>query len=239
MKVINKMSDEELIRSIEDLIRLGSEATDEEIESNALAYIKSQKHHLPNKFLSYKNTSKKAILMAGGSGAGKSETAISISKSEKIDVVDTDAIRKICPLYSGKNSHLFQKASARGVSILMNYLFKHDLSFILDRNFSNHYIQKRNINRAINRGYDIEIIFVYREKNVAKAYTKQRENIEGRMVPESVFETKYKNSIKTTKKILDEFDGISFRYIDLSSREIVRDEKGVEKLSELYNTLKQ
>lgn len=233
------MSDEELIQSIEDLIKLGSGATSEEIEKNALAFIKSQKHHLPNKFLSYRNTHKKAILMAGGSGAGKSETAISISESEKIDVVDTDAIRKICPLYSGRNSHLFQKASSKGVSILMNYLFKHNLSFILDRNFSNHYIQKRNIKRAINRGYTIEIIFVYRDKNIAKAYTRQREQIEGRTVPESVFETKYKDSIKTTKKILDEFDGISFRYIDLSSREIVKNEKGVEKLSKLYDTLKQ
>lgn len=233
------MSDEELIQSIEDLIRLGSEATNEEIESNALAYIKSQKHHLPNKFLSYRNTSKKAILMAGGSGAGKSETAITISQSEKIDVVDTDAIRKICPLYSGKNSHLFQKASSKGVSILMNYLFKHHLSFILDRNFTDYYIQKRTIKRALHRGYDIEIIFVYRDKNIAKAYTKQRETIEGRTVPESVFEAKYKDSIKTTKKIMDTFDGIAFRYIDLSSRETFRNEKGVARLSILYHTLKQ
>ena len=233
------MSDEELIQSIEDLIRLGSGVTNEEIENNALEFIKSQKHHLPKKFLSYRNTNKKSILMAGGSGAGKSETAISISMSEKIDVIDTDAIRKICPLYSGKNSHLFQKASSRGVSILINYLFKHNLSFILDRNFTNYYIQKRHIKRALNRGYDIEIIFVYRDKNVAKAYTKQRENIEGRMVPENIFEIKYKDSIKTTKKILDEFGDISFRYVDLSSREIVRNKKGIEMLSELYNTMKQ
>jgi len=236
---MNNMSDKELIESIEDLIKLGSGATSEEIEHNALEFIRSQKHHLPNKFLSYKNTNKKAIFMAGGSGAGKSETALTISESEKIDIVDTDDIRKICPLYSGKNSHLFQQASSRGVSILMNYIFKNNLSFILDRNFSNFYIQKRSITRAINRGYDIEIIFVYRDKNVAKAYTKQRENVEGRIVPESVFETKYKDSIKTTKKIVDGFDDISFRYIDLSSREILKNEKGIKRLSKLYNTLKQ
>lgn len=233
------MSDEELIKSIEGLIKLGSGATSEEIEHNALEFIRSQKHHLPNKFLSYRNTNKKAIYMAGGSGVGKSETALKISESEKIDVVDPDDVRKICPLYSGKNSHLFQKASSRGVSILMNYIFKNNLSFILDRNFANYYIQKRNIARAINRGYDIEIIFVYRDKNEAKAYTKQRENVEGRRVPDSVFETKYEDSIMTTKKILDELDGISFRYIDLSSREIVKNEKGVERLSTLYCTMKQ
>ncbi len=112
------MSDEELIRSIEGLLELGGGATDEEIEKNAFEFIKSQKRHLPNKFLSYRNTNKKAIFMAGGSGAGKSETALNISESEEIDIVDMDDIRKICPLYSGQNAHLFQKASSRGSQFL-------------------------------------------------------------------------------------------------------------------------
>jgi predicted ABC-type ATPase len=175
--------------------------------------------------------------MAGGSGAGKSETALNISESEKIDIVDTDDIRKICPLYSGKNSHLFQKASSRGVSILMNYVFRNNLSFILDGNFAEYDIQKENIERAKRRGYDIEIIFVYRDKNIAKAYTKQRENVEGRIVPDSVFDTKYTESIKTTKKILEEFDNILFRYIDLQSREIFKNGEGQKRLLELHKTI--
>lgn len=231
------MSDEELIKSIEGLLKLGSGATNEEIENNAFEFIKSQKHHLPSKFLSYRGTNKKAIFMAGGSGAGKSETALNISEIEKIDVVDTDNIRKICPLYSGQNAHLFQKASSKGGSILMNYVFKNNLSFILDGNFAEYHIQKENIERAISRGYGIEIIFVYRDKNIAKAYTKQRENVEGRIVPDSVFDAKYVESIKTAKKILDEFDDISFRYIDLSSREIVKNGEGMERLLKLYKTL--
>ena len=232
------MSDEELLKSIEELLELGSGGTDEEIESNAFEFIKSQKHHLPNKFLSYKNTNKKAIFMAGGSGAGKSETALNISESEKIDIIDTDDIRKICPMYSGKNSYLFQKASSRGVSILMNYVFKNNLSFILDGNFAEYYIQKENIDRARIIGYDIEIIFVYRDKNIAKAYTKQRENVEGRVVPDSIFEKKYTESIKTTKKILDEFDNILFRYIDLSSRVISKNGDGRKKLVDLHSISK-
>ena len=224
------MSDEELIKSIEELLKLGSSGTDEEIENNAFEFIKSQKHHLPNKFLTYKNRNKKAIFMAGGSGAGKSETALNISESEEIDIIDTDDVRKICPMYSGKNSYLFQKASSRGVSTLINYVFKNNLSFILDGNFAEYNIQKENIERAKKRGYDIEIIFVYRDKNIAKEYTKKRENIEGRVVPDSVFEEKYRESIKTTKKILDEFDDILFRFIDLSSRVIFKNGDGRKKL---------
>jgi predicted kinase len=231
------MSDEELLSSIEKMLRLGSEASSEEIESNALEYIQTREHFLPNKFLHHKNTNKKAIFMAGGSGAGKSETALTISKNEKIDIVDTDDIRKICPLYSGKNSHLFQKASSEGVSILMNHLLKNNLSFILNKNFTEYSIQKEYIERALNRGYDIEIIFVYRDKNVAKNYTKQRENIEERVVPDDVFEAKYTESIQTTKQILDEFENISFRFFDLSSMEIVKNQDGVDRLLKLHETL--
>ncbi len=119
----------------------------------------------------------------------------------------------------------------------MNYIFTNEFSFVLDGNFAEYDIQKKNIERAIDRGYEIEIISVNKDKNIAKAYTKQREKIEGRIVPDSVFETKYKESIKTTKKILDEFEGISFRYIDLSSREIVKNGEGIERLTKLYKTL--
>ncbi len=231
------MSDNELIQSIEKLLEFGSGATPKEIEDNAFEFIKAQKHYLPNKFLTYKNRNKKAIFMAGGSGVGKSETALNISKSEKIDIIDTDDIRKICPLYSGQNSHLFQKASSRGVSTLINYIFKNNLSFILDGNFAEYHIQRKNIQRAKKRDYDIEIIFVYRDKEVAKAYTKQRAKIEGRIVPDEIFETKYIDSVKTVKKILEEFDTISFKYIDLHSREILHNAKAKDKLSQLYQTL--
>lgn len=51
------MRDEELTESIERLLKLGADGTNEDIENNAFEFIKSQKHHLPNKFLSYRNTS--------------------------------------------------------------------------------------------------------------------------------------------------------------------------------------
>ena len=58
------MSDEEFLKSIEALLQIGSGATEQQIESNAYEFIKAQKQHLPNKFLTHNNTDKKAIFMA-------------------------------------------------------------------------------------------------------------------------------------------------------------------------------
>jgi len=229
---------EDFFKSIEELLELGASATNETIENNAFEYIKSQKHILPNKFLSLRNKNKKAIFMAGGSGAGKSETALTLIKELKIDIIDTDNIRKICPMYSGANSHLFQKASSKGVATLLDYAFKNELSFILDGNFAEYHIQKKNIERAFKRGYSVEIVFVYRDKEIAKEYTRKREKTEGRVVPDNVFEKKYIDSIETTKSILGEFDNISFMFVDLTNRELSITEEGKKKFNELTSLMK-
>jgi UDP-N-acetylglucosamine kinase len=231
------MSDEELINSIERLLNLGSTSTNEQMSNHAYDYIKSQKKHLPNKFLTHKSNNKKAIFMAGGSGAGKSETALNISINEKVDVIDTDEIRKICPMYSGVNSHLFQRASSKGVSILIDYLYKNNLSFILDGNFADYKIQKENIKRAVSREYAIEIIFVYRDKEVARTYTKEREKIEGRIVPNKIFEERYTQSIINVNTILEEFTSIELKYIDLTSRVIYRGAEAKKAISLLRESI--
>ncbi|WP_414017275.1 zeta toxin family protein [Aliarcobacter butzleri] len=86
----------------------------------------------------------------------------------------------MCPYYSGKNSDLFQKASSKGVSILVDTVFKNKYSFILDGNFSEFRLQDENISRASKKDYDIEIFFVYRPLEIAKEYTEIRGDKEGR-----------------------------------------------------------
>ncbi|MFP4487137.1 MAG: zeta toxin family protein [Campylobacterales bacterium] len=115
----------------------------------------------------------------------------------------------------------------------MDYIYKNNLSFILNDDSEGYQTQKESILKAISCRYEIEIIFVYRDKSIAKAYTRQRENSEGKIVSDSSFEAKYKNSIKTTKKILDEFESISFRYIDLEAKEIFKNSDGRGRLGEI------
>lgn len=227
------MSDDDLIESIEELIAFNSNALSEDIGNNAFEYMKKQRSELPKKFFSFSNKSKKAFFMAGGSGAGKSETASRIARIEQVDILDTDEIRRFCPLYSGANSSLFQRAASKGISILIDYAFKNNLSFILDGNFAEYRLQRENITRAQKRDYSIEILFVYRDKLVAKEYTQKREKIEGRFVPDDVFERKFTDSIKTVNLILNEFEDISFRFVDLEARKILTGELARQRLEKL------
>ncbi len=230
------MSDEELLKSIKDKIKRIENLTDNDIEDYAFEEIKSQKKFLPNKFFTYNNHDKIAIFLAGPSGAGKTETAEKISENLKIDIVDTDRIRQICSGYTGEKANLFQKAASRGVSILLNHAFTNNLSFILDGNFAEYNIQKENIERAIGRGYQIDILFVYRDYNTSKKYTEIREKKEGRKVPESVFNRKFEDSMKTTLQIAKEYQ-VSVKLYDLKTNKIYHDTN--EAISKISSLLKQ
>ncbi|MDF1876174.1 zeta toxin family protein [Sulfurimonas sp. SAG-AH-194-I05] len=216
---IAKLSDEEKISIIFDELHSKETLTDEDIKERAYRKIKSMKHILPNKFFHYRNKNKKIIFMAGSPGAGKSETAqLLLSKDLEIDIIDTDEIIKELNSDGGKNSHLYQKASSKGVSILTDYAFKNNLSFILDGNFAEYNLQKKNIERALKHGYEIKIVFVNRNINDAKRFTRIREENSGRHEPDDIFIRKSFGCIETVKKFLPT---IEVSFYDLSNRSII------------------
>ncbi|MBS9782721.1 MAG: zeta toxin family protein [Arcobacter sp.] len=224
------MSDEELFRIVNEKLHKTISIDAYEIETNAYNFIRNNKHKIIDFFLEKKNLDKKIFFMAGSSGAGKSEMATTLQDKYDIDVIDTDEIRKLCPKYNGKNSNLFQKASSRGVSILINEAFKKEYSFILDGNFSDFNIQKENIQRALKRDYDIEILYIYRPLDTAKEYTRLREEREGRKVPDNIFYEKFINSINTVNKIKKEFQKINITFYDLYNNCKVENVENVENL---------
>lgn len=140
---------------------------------------KRRKTSYPAGSLPIHNTDRKALFVLGGAGSGKNETATSISRLERVDLIDTNDIRKTRPSYSGKNAHLFQRAADKGVSFLLNYAFEHNISFILNGDFADY---RPNIARAQKADFGIEVVFLYRDKHAAREYTLQREKIDGRSV---------------------------------------------------------
>ena len=220
----------ELINQANLLIEKTINLKDEDISKEALEYIKANKHKIINDFLSIKDISKKAYFLSGGAGAGKTELATSLKDKENIDVIEADKIRTKCPHYSGKNSSLFQKASSKAVSMLVDTAFKNEYSFILDGNFSEFRLQDENISRATKKNYDIEIFFVYRPLELAKKYTEIREEKEGRNMPENVFYEKFLSSINTVNEIANKYPNVKINYYDLDKKYFKNNIKNLDEI---------
>lgn len=223
----------ELINNANYLIERTINLSNEDISKEALEFIKSNKEKIINKYLVKKDIFKKAYFLSGGAGAGKTELAQSIKEKENIDVIEADEIRKICPHYSGRNSNLFQKASSKAVSILVDTAFKKEYSFILDENFSEFRLQNENISRAIKKNYIIEIFFVYRPLVIAKEYTRIREEKEGRNIPDNVFYEKFINSINTVNEIAKKYPNVKINYYDLYKKYF---KNNIKNLDEIINS---
>jgi len=149
------------------------------------------------------DTNKVAVFMAGSPGSGKTEVATSVTELyNNLAVIDADSFRSEFPGYNGSNSSAFQRGAAWLVDHVLTYLLHNEYSFILDGTFA---IDRatQNIDRAINRGYEVTIYYVYQDPYVAWDFTKVRELNEGRFVPKDRFINAYfksRDNISTTKK---------------------------------------
>ncbi len=198
--------------------------TTDEIKKEALEYFKKNKKQIFDIFIQNKTDQRQIWLTAGASGAGKTEFIKSLNHSENMNIVDTDEIRKLFPYYSGANADLFQKASIKAVEYLLDNCFKHNYSFVLDTNLASYDVANKNIQRAIKRGYTIEIYFVYSDYKRCKNLTKIREKNEKRQVPDDVFDAKAAGSLETFGKIIDRYGenpDIQATIIDLESDEVL------------------
>ena len=134
-----------------------------------------------------------AVFMAGSPGAGKTEMAKEISRifdPEPVHI-DADDFRTQFPGYNGKNSSLFQQAATDMVQKILDRVLHTAkkgpaVPFILDGTFSYARVQE-NVKRALDRGYALEIYYVYQKPLLAWQFTKAREAKDGRLVSEEVF----------------------------------------------------
>ena len=177
----------------------------EQIENEAIQYLKDTKDKFFEFYLDKCEPleNKTAIFTAGASGSGKTEFAEYILELEPNFIhLDIDSIREYFSSigYNGSNSKLFQKPSSWGVHFLFDEAVKKKgLSIIMDSNFSSFELANRNIKSLIKRGYNIEIYYIYDDLKKCFLYTKKRETITKRTVPEDIF---YKSVIKSRETII-------------------------------------
>ncbi|MGM0520411.1 MAG: zeta toxin family protein [Campylobacterota bacterium] len=198
-------------------------------EEEALIYLKENKKDFLNKYLSGFQLQyiKTAIFTAGASGAGKTEYAISRRKKEPFLLhIDIDEIRKFfSPIgYNGTNSSNYQRPASKGVNWLFDRATKKGFSFILDSNFAEASIAQSNIQRLLNKGYVIEINYIFRDIQKSFEFAKKRESITKRKVPLEVVKSSFKNSFDTTLFIKSIFqDAIILNVFDRENDTIYKD----------------
>lgn len=178
-----------------------------ELEQTAIKYLKENKGHLFELYLDTKFpiNEKIAYFTAGPSGAGKTEF---IQKFIEIESnllhLDIDVIRDFFESvgYNGKNSDIFQKPASWGIQFLFDEAIKNrDLSLVVDSNLSHFQTAKENMLKLLKQNYKIEIFYVYNDLEKCFLYTKKRESVTSRVVPEDIFFKSVLKSRSTTYEI--------------------------------------
>ena len=195
------------------------------ISEDAIAYAK--KHHkrlviqICNIEICKPSENPFTLFMAGSPGSGKTEYSKSILKelekkdfSQKIVRLDTDELRELLPQYSGDNSDEVQKATTILFDKAFDYIQDKNLNVIVDTTFASPR-STENIDRALNRGRKVGIIYLYQDPLVAWEYTKKREKLEGRTVPKEVFIQAYFSAKENAQVVKQKYgDGIELNLFE-------------------------
>jgi len=202
---------------------------EDQISNEAYEWVKKNSSNLINSIAGKyedKEKGRVSVFMAGAPGAGKTEFSRCLIRdifglnTTLIVRIDPDEIRQLIPMYIQGKAQLFNRATNKGVEILIDHCFdkKNDKSFLLDGTLSNCDIAIKNIDRALNKERKVLIYYVYKDPVTAWDFTQKREKIEGRNIPKVSFIDQYFDSIDTIN-YLKEYYGtkIQVDMVQLSS----------------------
>lgn len=128
-----------------------------------------------------------SVFMAGSPGAGKTEASIALIKKYSADGttvlrIDPDELRAQFEGYCGDNSYLFQGAVSIIVDKIHDIALNQKQSFLLDGTLSDYERAEKNIQRSLNKGRLVQILYVYQEPRLAWDFVQAREAEEGRRI---------------------------------------------------------
>ena len=135
-----------------------------------------------------------SVFMAGSPGAGKTEASIELIgrfPEWRILRIDPDELRELFPGYTGGNAWLFQRAVARIVDAVLDQAFHRRLSFVLDGTFSSYEVARKNVERSLDAGRRVQILYVYQAPMLAWGFVQAREAAEGRRIEPASFVEQY------------------------------------------------
>lgn len=134
-----------------------------------------------------------SVFMAGSPGAGKTEASQRLlgnfeeMNGQLIIRIDPDEFRTYFDEYTGSNSYLFHSAVSTLASKIHDVALEQKQSFIFDSTFSNNEKARENIQRSLNKGRFVQILYVYQDPVQAWKFVQKRESKEGRRIPREDF----------------------------------------------------
>ena len=144
--------------------------------------------------------------MAGLPGAGKTEFSKNLIKlvdGAKAVRIDMDEIATQIKGYHPEIADEFRGQASKLMNGLYDKVLKEKLEFIMDGTFGSKSSIK-NVERAINHGYTVKVIYIIQDPKLAWKFTLAREKVEHRSISIDVshtnrtsFKNLYKNIIIT------------------------------------------
>jgi UDP-N-acetylglucosamine kinase len=178
------------------------ELTEEEkhIEEEAIAYAKKHRTEIARRLtdpaIFIPETDPVSVFMAGSPGAGKTEASKELlslldANGTKVLRIDPDELREVFPGYTGANAWLFQRAVIPIVERIHDLALEQGQSFLLDGTLSSYKVAEKNIERSLERGRTVQILYVYQEPEQAWKFVQARETAEGRRIQPEDFVRQY------------------------------------------------
>lgn len=190
-------------------------AAESAVIDKAVVYAKKNRtkicRRLTNKAIYLPEEKPVSVFMSGSPGAGKTESSKELVASiadgqTQVLRLDPDDLRTEFEGYDGSNSYLFQKAVVILVERALDYIFKNDQSFLLDGTLASYPVAEKNIQRSLDKGRKVLIIFVYQRPELAWEFVKAREKIEGRKILPEHFVEQFFGSQSVIERLKEKFD---------------------------------
>jgi predicted ABC-type ATPase len=187
---------------------------DLDVESRSLSYAKKNRtsicRKLTDKNLYLAEECPVSVFMSGSPGAGKTEFSTDlVTRLEKNGIkilrLDPDDLRSEFEEYNGSNSFLFQRAVSLLVERSLDYIYKNKQSFLLDGTFASYKVAEKNIQRSLDKGRDVLVLFVYQRPELAWQFVEAREKVEGRKIKGEHFVLQFFGSQKVIQDLKEKF----------------------------------
>lgn len=187
---------------------------EEELKQKSIRYAKENRtkiaNRLTNKNVILPERYPVSVFMCGSPGAGKTETSKALvehieDNGTKVLRLDPDDLRNEFEDYDGSNSYIFQSAVSLLVERTLDKAFQKKQSFLLDGTLSHLRIAQKNIERSLNKGRSVLIIFVYQRPELAWEFVKAREIVEGRRILPHHFVEQFFGCQNVIKAIKEEY----------------------------------